>query len=87
MAARFDFIFGMTQVPFLGDIPFIGGLFRHTADLTRKTDLIIQVTPHILDRGYSLEKSRLIKESEQKYFPDAVPKEKNLQSEEDNEKK
>ena len=53
------------KVPFLGDIPFIGGLFRHTAEQTRKTDLIIQVTPHIMDQGYRLNKSKMIESSEQ----------------------
>jgi type IV pilus assembly protein PilQ len=75
------------KVPFLGDIPFIGGLFRHTADRTRKTDLIIQVTPHILDRGYALKKPRLVQEAEEKYVPGAIPEEEKPQSDEDNEKK
>jgi len=75
------------KVPFLGDIPFIGGLFRHTADRTRKTDLIIQVTPHILDRGYALKKPRLVREAEEKYIPDATPEEEKPQSDEDNEEK
>jgi type IV pilus assembly protein PilQ len=75
------------KVPFLGDIPFIGGLFRHTADRTRKTDLIIQVTPHILERGYALKKPRLVREAEEKYMPDATPEEEKPQSDEDNEEK
>lgn len=75
------------KVPFLGDIPFIGGLFRHTADRTRKTDLIIQVTPHILERGYALKKPRLVREAEEKYIPDATPEEEKPQSDEDNEEK
>jgi type II secretory pathway component GspD/PulD (secretin) len=54
------------KVPFLGDIPFIGGLFRHTAEQTSKTDLIIQVTPHILERGYAMQKPRRVLEAEQK---------------------
>ena len=37
-----------TRLPFLGDIPFFGALFRHTSTTARKTDLVIEVTPHIL---------------------------------------
>ena len=40
------------KVPFLGDIPFIGGLFRHSSQSIKKTDLIVQITPRILDEGY-----------------------------------
>ncbi|MFH1010207.1 MAG: secretin and TonB N-terminal domain-containing protein [bacterium] len=67
------------KVPFLGDIPFIGGLFRHTAEQTSKTDLIIQVTPHILGRGYALQKPKRVQEAEQKYLPGAVPEEEKPQ--------
>lgn len=59
----------VSRVPFLGDIPFVGGLFRHTEDNTRKTDLIIQVTPHVLDNNFSLELPERVKETERKYMP------------------
>lgn len=35
-------------VPVLKDIPILGYLFKHTAKRTRKSDLIIFVTPHIV---------------------------------------
>lgn len=57
------------RLPFLGDLPFIGQLFRHKATLTRKTDLIIQVTPHILGTGYALELPSRVKEVESKFLP------------------
>jgi len=38
----------VTKVPLLGDIPGIGYLFQHQAIQSRKTDLVIEVTPHIL---------------------------------------
>jgi type II secretory pathway component GspD/PulD (secretin) len=43
------------RMPILSDIPLIGKLFTHTAYQTRKTDLIIEVTPRIIrpDMGYS----------------------------------
>jgi len=36
------------KVPFLGDIPVLGSVFRKKEQLTEKTDLIIFVTPHIV---------------------------------------
>ncbi len=37
------------KVPLLGDIPFIGKLFQHTSQSMEKTDLIIEITPTIVD--------------------------------------
>ena len=36
-------------IPFLMDLPVLGALFRSTKNTERKTDLIILVTPHIVD--------------------------------------
>jgi type IV pilus secretin PilQ/predicted competence protein len=63
----------VNRVPFLGDIPFIGSLFRHTDESTRKTDLIIQVTPHILGTGYSLQLPERVIETQNKFMPQAAP--------------
>ena len=43
------------RMPILSDIPLIGRLFTHTEYTTRKTDLIIEITPRIIktDVGYS----------------------------------
>jgi len=57
------------RVPFLGDLPFVGSLFRHTSELTRKTDLIIQVTPHILGTGYEMTLPPRVREVEDKFMP------------------
>jgi type IV pilus assembly protein PilQ len=61
-----------TGVPLLKDIPLIGYLFKHTASATRKRDLIIFVTPHIVaqaNRGEDLAKFDLkdLKEGEGVY--------------------
>jgi type II secretory pathway component GspD/PulD (secretin) len=54
------------KVPFLGDLPFIGGIFRHKSITAKKTDLIIEVTPHIIaDDASGIEKSTLIKAAEE----------------------
>jgi type IV pilus secretin PilQ/predicted competence protein len=48
-----------TGVPLLKDIPIIGYLFKHTSTQTRKRDLIIFVTPHIVaqtDNGVGMAK-------------------------------
>jgi len=57
------------RFPFLGDIPFIGSLFRHKSTSTRKTDLIIQVTPHIIGTGYSMELPPRVRETQEKFMP------------------
>lgn len=37
------------KIPFLGDIPLLGYLFRRTIDNISRTNLMIFITPHILD--------------------------------------
>lgn len=58
------------RFPFLGDIPFIGSLFRHKTTSTRKTDLIIQVTPHIIGTGYALDLPTRVKEVQDRFMPE-----------------
>jgi type IV pilus assembly protein PilQ len=38
----------ITRVPLLGSIPGLGYLFQHRTIITRKKDLVIEVTPRIL---------------------------------------
>ncbi|XZG70313.1 type IV pilus secretin PilQ [Chitinibacteraceae bacterium HSL-7] len=44
----------ITQVPVLGDLPVLGHLFRNKASTTQKRELLIFVTPKILDGDVSL---------------------------------
>jgi len=37
-----------TKVPYLGDIPFLGALFRQTSDSSSKDEVLIFVTPRII---------------------------------------
>lgn len=37
------------KVPFLGDIPLIGGMFRHTSQEKRKSEIVMFLTPHLVD--------------------------------------
>ena len=39
-----------SQIPLLGDLPYAGVLFRQTADDTRRKEIIILVTPHIIQQ-------------------------------------
>ena len=47
-----------TKVPILGDLPIFGSLFRSSNEVTKKSELIILVTPNILNddlsEGYNL---------------------------------
>ncbi|MEO0114961.1 MAG: secretin N-terminal domain-containing protein [candidate division WOR-3 bacterium] len=38
----------MRKIPFLGDIPFLGLLFRTTRKVAQETEVVIFITPHIL---------------------------------------
>ena len=38
-----------SQIPLLGDLPLIGGLFRGTNDSTTRQEVIVLLTPHIID--------------------------------------
>ena len=43
-----------TKVPYLGDIPILGMLFKTTTDINNKTELLIFITPKILREGSNL---------------------------------
>ena len=36
------------KVPYIGDVPYIGGLFRNTSYQNSETDLVMSVTPQIV---------------------------------------
>jgi len=42
------------KVPFLGDIPVLGNLFKNTININNKTELLIFITPKILREGSNL---------------------------------
>ena len=37
------------KVPLLGDLPFIGKFFRHNYEQLQSTDLVIEITPRVID--------------------------------------
>ena len=44
----------VTKVPFLGDIPFVGAAFRNKRRTNNKAELLIFVTPRILEEGATI---------------------------------
>ena len=42
------------KIPFLGDIPILGHLFKSTVNINNKTELLIFITPKILREGSNL---------------------------------
>ncbi|MBA2664203.1 MAG: type II secretion system secretin GspD [Bradymonadaceae bacterium] len=44
------------KVPFLGDIPLIGMLFRNTSTITTKQNLVLMLTPYIIESEADLKK-------------------------------
>ncbi|HBG78517.1 MAG TPA: hypothetical protein DDW84_06715 [Phycisphaerales bacterium] len=50
-----------TQVPIIGDLPLIGGLFKSTSDRNVRKELVVLITPHIINVPEDL-----IPESEEK---------------------
>ncbi len=42
---------GRSQVPVAGNIPVVGALFRSTNDHTKRDEVIILITPHIIKQG------------------------------------
>jgi len=47
------------KIPVLGNIPFLGGMFRHSVTDTQNTELAIFITPHIISGDESFEITRL----------------------------
>lgn len=56
-----------SQIPILGDIPVIGGLFRHTYKQKKKANLVILLTPYIVRDQLDIEmiKARRMKQTEE----------------------
>ncbi|HUQ76437.1 MAG TPA: type IV pilus secretin PilQ [Burkholderiales bacterium] len=44
----------ITKVPFLGDLPLVGWLFKNTANATGKTELLIFITPRIVNERLTI---------------------------------
>ena len=49
------------KIPILGDLPLVGNLFRSTQKSSRKTNLLIFLTPHIIEKPEDLEEVYRVK--------------------------
>ncbi len=59
---------GTTKIPILGDIPLVGFLFRGKSDTQRKTNLLIFLTPHVINEPADLEEVYRIKMAQREEF-------------------
>ena len=42
----------VSKVPLLGDLPFVGNLFKSTTAIEQKRELLIFVTPKIIEESF-----------------------------------
>ena len=68
------------KVPLFGDLPLVGGLFRHNDVTKANNELIVFITPYVMDEETSAEADAQIEEPKQKL--DAIQGELNQMSEE-----
>ncbi len=54
------------KIPLLGDIPFIGSAFQHNETEVANSELIVFITPHVIDSETSDEAQQILKESREK---------------------
>lgn len=57
-----------TKVPLLGDIPIIGKLFRGTRQKSRKSNMLIFLTPHVIEDEADLQEVYMIKTAQRQEF-------------------
>jgi general secretion pathway protein D len=57
-----------TKVPVLGDLPLLGRLFRGTRTTSRKTNLLIFLTPHVINEPADMEEIYRIKVAQRQEF-------------------
>jgi len=58
-------------IPLLMDIPLLGGLFRHSTNTKVSRELVIFVTPTIVDSEY-MQREKIVEDSEIIYTPETV---------------
>jgi MSHA biogenesis protein MshL len=67
----------ISSVPLLGDIPWVGALFRNTQHIKKKTELVILITPHVVPpsdlAGIAREELDAIRRRDRGYHVGAKP--------------
>jgi general secretion pathway protein D len=61
---------GTSGLPFLQEIPVLGSLFGTTTDHADKTELVVLITPHVVD---NLQKAQAITAELRRKLPDVAP--------------
>lgn len=80
------------KVPVLGDVPVVGNLFRNDANLNKKSNLVVIVTPYMIPKSKDITFVRnelaQLKNLEDKYLQDSLIriKEDAIKKEEENKK-
>lgn len=67
----------LTKVPFFGDIPLLGWLFKTKSTSKKKTNLLVFITPHVIKEGESLsqltrDKQRVFAAADESIYTDDV---------------
>jgi general secretion pathway protein D len=62
----------VSEIPLLGDIPYLGNLFKHTTTKKTKTELLIFLTPHVALQPELLKGMSKEEQSGTKLTPNAV---------------
>lgn len=57
-----------SKIPILGDLPLIGALFRNHSNSARRTNLMVFITPHIIDDSDDLAEIMRVKEAQREEF-------------------
>ena len=58
-------------IPVLMDIPLLGGLFKHTSDTKSSRELVVFVTPSIVDDNY-MQRETLAADGQVTYHPESL---------------
>ncbi|XDD48719.1 type II secretion system secretin GspD [Leptospira sp. WS92.C1] len=58
----------IVKIPLLGDIPYLGHLFKRTTEKLKKTNLMVFITPHILDSRENADKMTVKKKMQQERY-------------------
>jgi len=64
------------KIPFVGDIPILGNLFKHNKDEVQKTNLLIFITPYVLSNQEDL--NQISEKKKKEMEPELQELEKNL---------
>jgi type II secretory pathway component GspD/PulD (secretin) len=57
-----------SQIPLLGDLPLIGGFFRKTTDSVQRQEVIVLLTPHIIDEPKDTQSDARVDDIRRKRF-------------------